>query len=486
MTENVIKTINGVKWTAIEKFSVQGVNFFIGIILARLLLPSDFGTIGMLAIFIAISTLFIDGGFSNALVRKLECSEIDYSTVFYCNILVSVACYFVLYFCSGLISSFFSLAILEPIIKVVSLNLIINSLIVVQIAKLNRSLNFKIQARINFVAAFLSGIIGIYLAYAGYGVWALVWQSVSNAIFRALGFYFHSKWIPLLVFSRQSFTELFSYGSKILMAGLLNTIYVNSTTMLIGKMYSATDLGYYTRGFHLAQFPSTNISGILQKVTFPLLAKLQNDDYRLISVYRKYIQVTSMGIFFLMMLLCALAHPLVILLFTSKWEGCVHILQIICFALMFDHISSINLNLLQVKGRSDLFLKLEVIKKTISLSFLLLAIPFGVLAICFSQVIYVQIAMFINTYYTGKLFGLKYTTQWRDFFPYLICSFISCVPSYLITFLPFPFFIQLIVGVLISTSLYVILLKIKKDKHLNIVNDILLNKVRITFKKKRI
>lgn len=448
------ETISGVKWTAIEKFSTQIVNFLLGLLLARLLSPSDFGTIGMLGIFMAISGTFIDSGFSNALIRKPEISDKDYSTAFYFNIVVGLLCYAIMFVCSPLIARFFDMPILNGIVKVYSVTLFINSLTSVQYAKLNRELNFKLQARISFVSALVTGILGVVLAYLGLGVWALVWQSIASAVLRAALLWIFAHWHPSSRFSKESFKYLFSYGSKLLASGLLHTIYSNISTLAIGKFYTSNDLGYYSRGNQFATLPSSNITGILQKVTFPLLAKIQDDDERLIAVYRKYIRVTSCGIFFLMTLLAALAKPLICLLLTDKWADAAIYCQLFCFALMFDHICQLNLNLLQVKGRSDLFLKLEVIKKSIAFVILCAAIPFGVTAICVSSIIYTQIAVFINTYYTGKLFGLGYLSQFKDYGKYLLAAVTVCVPVFFLNLIGLSDMLVLILGVVIAALLY--------------------------------
>jgi O-antigen/teichoic acid export membrane protein len=231
------------------------------------------------------------------------------------------------------------------------------------------------------------------------------------------------------------------------------------TTLVIGKFYSAADLAYYTRGHSMASLPSTNIIGIIQRVTFPIFAKIQNEDARLIGGYRKMICITSLVIFFGMTLMAAISKPLVVILLTEKWLSSVIFVQIFCFSLMFDHLNQLNLNLLQVKGRSDLFLKLEIIKKTISFSILIASIPLGVIAICISKVIYTQISVFINTYYTGKLFGLTYRQQFKDYIPYLLKAVVSCLPAYALTFVPISTYIQLGAGILLSFAIYYLILR---------------------------
>lgn len=419
----------------------------------------------MLAIFFAVSQTFIDSGFGNALVRKIDRTETDFSTVFYFNIVVSVACYILLFTIAPWVGSFFNMSILCPILRVQSINLILNSMMGIQVAKLTIDINFKALAKRSLWSSIVSGVFGIILAYNGFGVWALVYQSILSTFINLVFIWIYCKWKPRREFSWQSFRELFSYGSKLLLSGLLNTIYVNLTPIIIGKYFSPRDLGFYSRGTHLARYPGDNINGVLQRVTFPVFAKLQNDDEHLIHAYRKYISITSMCIFYGCVLMASIGKPLVLLLLSSKWAEAIIYLQIFSFSIMFDHINSINLNLLQVKGRSDLFLRLEIIKKTISTIILFASIPFGVIGICISKVIYTQIAVFINTYYTGKLFHLGYIDQFRDFGGYLILSIIACVPAYLLTFLDIPYIVTLILGASTSTILYFIFLRKNKYMH---------------------
>lgn len=457
------KAISGVKWNAIGRFSTQGVNFIIGLILARLLSPSDYGTVGMVGIFFAIAQTFIDSGFGSALIRKNDCNDADYSTAFYFNVLVGLVCSLLLSIGSPYIASFFKAPILVALIKVMSLNLFISSFAIVHTARLTHSVDFKSQSIINLVTAIISGSCGILLAYNGFGVWSLAFQHVIGSIVRVVLLVIITKWLPHFHFSKVSFKYLFGFGSKILISSLLHTIYSNLTTVLIGKFYNAKDLGFYTRGQTLAAFPSSNVNSIIQSVSYPVLAKMQDDENHMIDSYRKLISLTSMVIFFGMFLLAAIAEPLIKTLLTEKWLDAVKYLQIFCFAYMFDHLCSLNLNILYVKGYSNLVLRLEVVKKTISISMIFAAIPFGPFAICIAGALYTQIAVVINTYYTGKLFGLGYGKQVKDFIKYLIFSFISVIPAYLLTFLEMQCVLQLILGVVSSSLIYLLL--VCKDKY---------------------
>ena len=448
------KTVNGIKWSAIEKFSIQGILFIVGLVMARLLTPEDFGIMGMLTIFLSISQTFVDGGFSNALIRKIDRTEVDCSTVFFFNIVVGLLSFSVLYLCSPLIADFYNTPQLVDVTRVLALTLFLNSLIVVQVALFTIRIDFKTQAKINLIGVALSGGVGIYMAYTGYGVWSLVYQTVLRSAVNVFMYWFFAKWKPLCVFSISSFRALFSYGSKILASGLLHTFYQNMANMVIGKFYTVKDLGYYERGQQLGKLPEEATVSVFQRVAFPLLATLQNDEKRLIDTYRKLMKASSIIIFFVMLLLVALAKPLVIVLLTDKWDQAVIYLQLYCMANMFNHITRLNLILLQVKGRSDLFVKLEIIKKAISMLMLIAAAPLGIIAICISQIIYAQIAVFINTYYTKKYFDLGWLSQVRDFSKYLIMSIVACLPIYLLVLLNFPNLIILFGGPIIATFVY--------------------------------
>ncbi|WP_287678271.1 lipopolysaccharide biosynthesis protein [Bacteroides sp.] len=457
------KSISGIKWSAIERFGVQGIQFIISLILARILSPSDYGIIGMLTIFMAISQTIIDSGFSKALIQKQDRTETDFSTAFYFNIAVGIVCYIILFCLSPYIAEFFNEPILKDVLRVLAINIFINSLAIVPVAKLSINVDFKTQSKASIISAVVSGILGIVLAYRGIGVWALVVQSVSYSLINVVLLWYLLKWLPQCVYSWESFKNLFGYGSNILFASILHTIYTNFTTLAIGKFYSSKDLGFYTRGNQFPSILSLNITNILQRVTFPILSQIQNDTDRLIAVYREYIRVTSLGIFFLLSLLASLGKPLIIFLLTDKWAEAVIYLQIFCFSLMFDHICQINLNLLYVKGNTKYILRLEIIKKTISFIILLISIPFGVLAICISNVIYTQIAVYINTYYTGKFFKFGYVKQIKDFMPYLLISQIACIPCWILQATEIQPLLVLIVGGIISPIIYILILYIKKD-----------------------
>lgn len=455
------QTLSSAKWNGIEKLSIQGIQFLLTLVLARLLSPTDYGTIGMLTIFIEISQTFIDSGFQLALVRKTDVDEKDFSTAFYFNVIVAVFVYIILFIAAPYIGLFFKQDILCPILRIYAISLFINSLMVVQVAKLQISLDFMTLAKRNVTSVLISGIVGILLAYLGYGIWALVWQNITAATINLFFICYVCRWYPKYFFSKDAFNYLWNFGSRILGASLLSTIYKNMSTIAIGKFYSPQDLGYYSRGNQFAHVPTQTVNGILNTVTYPILSRIQDDDNRLISVYKKYIRMSSLTIFFMCGILSALAKPLIILMLTEKWSGSIIFLQLFALGCMFDHLNTINLNLLKVKGRSDLFLRLEIIKKIIAFSILCISIPLGVIAICIFKLLNNQIAIFINTYYTGKLFRYGYVEQWKDFLPYFFKTVIACLPAFALSFTSLSNIVTILIGTCTATMIYVFL--IRKD-----------------------
>jgi len=458
------QTLSGVKWTFIERFSIQFVTFFIGLVVARLLTPADYGIVGILSIFMTVSNVLIDGGIGNALVRKPDASEEDYYTAFYYNLTISIVCAVSLFFCSSLIAGYFNQPILSSITKWMSLELVLGSLGMIPGTKLYKNLEFKTLAKINFICAVISGLVGLAVAYAGGGVWALVIQGLVSITLGMCLKWIYNPCKLLFSFSRDSFRQLFGYGSKLTISSLLNTVYAEMTTFVIGKYYSASSLGNYTRGKSMASLPINIINEVVGKVTFPILAKIQDDDEHLIKIYREYIALIMMAVVFVCMLMAALAKPMILFLLTEKWVAAIVFVQIFAFAIMFDPICSLNLNLLQVKGRSDLFLKLDIIKKFIAVCILIAAIPFGVVAICISKVVYTQVAVVANTYYTGKLFGLGYWTQMKDYMPYILYSALACIPAIILSYSCTWHIVSLLLGSVIAIALYIFILTKQKDK----------------------
>ncbi|MBS1447181.1 MAG: lipopolysaccharide biosynthesis protein [Odoribacter sp.] len=458
MTESLKhKTLKGTIWSSIERFSVQGVQFIVMIIMARILTPEDYGLVGMLTIFITISQSLIDSGFSQALIRKRDRRQIDNSTVFYFNIAIGTILYLVLFFSAPLIANFYHEPQLIPITRVISLSVFINSLVVVQRALLTVEIDFKTQTKASFTAVISSGILGIWMVYDGYGVWAIVAQQLVNLSVNALLLWILSHWRPSLEYSWTSFRELFNFGSKLAGAGILDTLYKNIYLIIIGKIFKASDLGYYTRAQQFSEFPSSNLTGIIQRVTFPVLCSIQEDNERLKNVYRRFLRLSAFLIFPLMIGLAAVAHPLVILLLKEQWAFTAILLQILCFNMMWYPIHAINLNLLQVKGRSDLFLKLEVYKKIIGVTVLCVTVPMGLVAMCVGSVLNSLIALIINTYYTGKLIQVGFFSQMKDLMPTLFYSLSMGIVVYCIIYFIPENSLKLTVGILVGGIYFLVI-----------------------------
>ncbi len=447
------------------------------VIMARILTPADYGLVGMLTIFIAISQSLIDSGFSQALIRKQDRNEIDNSTVFYFNIGVGIILYLILFFCAPLIARFYQEPILTPLMRVIGLNLLLNSLAVVQRALLTINIDFKTQAKATFIGAIVSGAIGIALAYWGFGVWAIVAQQLSSAAVVTCILWILSKWKPIRAYSWASFRTLFNFGSKLLASGLLDTVYRNLYLIVIGKVFRASDLGYYTRAQQFSDFASSNVTGILQRVSYPVLCTIQDDDARLANVYRRLLRISAFIIFPLMMGLAAVAKPLVLTFLTSKWLFASTLLVPLCFAGMWYPVHSINLNLLQVKGRSDLFLRLEIIKKALGVAIICCTIPLGLLWMCWGLLLSSIIALIINTHYTGKLIHLGFLAQMRDLMATLLLSLAMGAAVYLTIFhLPLHPGLLLAIGIAEGILLYLAAARLMHFSELRELMDIVRRK----------
>ena len=416
------KAVRGMFWSSVERFSVQGIQFVVLVVMARLLTPADYGLVGMLAIFLAVSQSLVDSGFSQALIRKQDRTERDNSTVFYFNIAVGLVLYGLLFLSAPLVAGFYRTPELEPVMRVLCLGVVFNSLAVVQRALLTVRIDFKTQAKASLSGAVLSGVTGIWMASSGWGVWSIVAQQLLNLGVNTLLLWAFSGWRPRRAYSWSSFRELFSFGSKMLASGLLDVTYRNIYLITIGRLFTATNLGYYTRAHQFAEFPSSNLTGILQRVTYPVLCEIQDDDARLASAYRRFLRVSAFVIFPLMTGLAAVAEPLVLLLLKEQWLFAATLLQILCLAMMWYPVHAINLNLLQVKGRSDLFLRLEVIKKALGVGVLCVTIPLGLVPMCVGQIVTSFFSLVINTHYTGKLIRVGFLRQMGDLLPTLLLS----------------------------------------------------------------
>lgn len=467
------KTVKGVIWSSVERFSVQGVQFLVMLVIARLLDPKDFGLVGMLAIFLAVAQTLIDSGFSQALIRKQNRTEADNSTVFYFNIVVSTLLYLILYAVAPWVADFYNEPQLCRLMRVLCLVVVINGFAVVQRAIYTASIDFKTQAKASLIAAIFSGGIGIYLAISGYGVWTLVWQQLLNASINTALLWILSSWYPRWMYSWKSFRELFSFGSKLMAVGLIDTTYNNMYTLIIGKVFNATNLGYYYQADRFTQLPSSNITIILQRVIYPVLCGIQNNDERLREDYRKLLRMSAFIIFPLMCLLAGVADPLVALILGEKWQFTATLIVPLCFMMMWWPIHSINLSLLQVKGRSDLFLKLEVIKKIIGVCVLVISIQFDLLFMCYASIGTSILCLIINTYYTGKLIQVGFFIQMKDLSGTLLLSLLMFVGVYINMIFWDSIILQLVFGVFGGSVFYLCMSHVFKFEEVEYIKSII-------------
>lgn len=429
MTQTTLKqkTITGFFWSFIDSFANQILIFIIGIILARLLTPKEFGLIGMITIFISVSESFINSGFSQALIRKKTCSDTDLSTVFYFNIITGVLFFAILFFGAPAISRFFNEPQLKGLIRVLGTVLVIDALTIIQRTTLTRRIDFKLQTKVSVISIIFSGIVGIAMAFTGFGVWSLVAKTLSQRGMNSLLLWLFNKWRPLLIFSKESFRELFSFGSKLLASGLLDTIYRNIYYLVIGKYFSAQELGYYTRADQFKNLPSTNLNGIISRVSYPVLSQLQDDPEKLKTGYKKLIKNTMFITFLMMAGMAAVAEPMVITLIGEKWRPSIIYLQLLCFVGAMYPLHALNLNMLNVKGRSDLFLNLEIIKKILAIPTIIIGVIWGIKIMIFGMWINSFIAYYLNSYFSGRLINYPMKEQVKDILPGLIYALLMCV-----------------------------------------------------------
>lgn len=484
MTEQNLKskTKKGLVWSLLERIGTQGIQFFFSILLARILSPEDYGIIAMPLIFLTIAQVFINSGFGNALIRKTNLTEEDLSTAFYFNIGVGCVCYAVLFFSSPLIADFYNTPILSDLLKVSALATLFNPLCIVQQTILSRKLEFKTQAYISVSGQIVTGIIGLYLALNGYGVWSLVVQQVGGYVLRTALFWILGKWYPKTGWSWKSFEYLWGFGSKLLASALMDTVYNNIYPIVIGKFYTANALGEYSRAQHFADLPSQNLTGVLQRVTYPVLSTIQEENERLKANYRKMLRLSAFVIFPIMVGLSAAADPFIRVLLGDKWEGCIILLQIICFNLMWYPIHAINLNLLQVKGRSDLFLRLEIIKKIVGIVILVICVLHGIIWMAVGGVASSVFALLINTYYTGKMINVGFFKQMSDLLPILLISLIMWGAIVSINILISNSYVELLIDVTLGAIIYILssklFLKAELQEVLNLLPPLFKTKIK--------
>ena len=416
------KTVHGIFWNAVEKFSIQSVQFILGIVIARILSPRDFGLVGMLTIFLALAQVFIDSGFLKALIQKQDRTDADYSTVFYFNIFISIVLYIILFFCAPLIAGFYDISLLSSLTRVLSVVLIINAFTVVQTAQLMIRVDFKTIAKINFWAALGSGIIGIVAAYMGMGVWALVIQSISRSVLVVIGLWKTVRWLPLRVFSWISFHKLFRFGSKLLIAGSVSVVLNNIYSIVIGKLYLPRDLGYYTLANMFAELSSGTVGSVLQTVTYPMMSSLQQEKEQLRAVYIRLLKYTGMFVLPLMCMLALLAGPFIEVTLSDKWLPAASLLFWLALAYIFTPVSALNMNILNAVGRSDLYMKLDLSKVPLLIVMMVITFPISLQAVVMGRFVISFICFFINAYLPGKLLDYGAWKQITDLWKVILAT----------------------------------------------------------------
>lgn len=460
------KFFSGIFWTFAQNIAVRVLGVVFTIILARLLMPEDYGLIGMLSIFIAISDVFIQSGFGQALIQKKDCSDDDLSTAFYFNVGVSIFLYLILFATAPLIASFYHEPQLTILTRVLSLSLVFGSFNIVQQSMLTKEMNFKPLAIISLICTLISGIIGVVMAYWGFGVWSLVAQTLCAAFLRIIVFPFFSKWFPNKPFSWDSFRHLWGFGSKILVTGIIEVIIRNLSNIIIGRYYDKEQVGYFTKARSFADIPAMTLSSVLGTVTFPLLSEIHEDKTRHRTIYNKVTFNSILISFPLMILLALLAKPVVIILFTEKWLPCVPMLQAFLLARMFLPLNMINASVLQSTGETKLYMNLYFITGPITLIAVLISIPFGVLAMAWATLISSVLYYLTFSIVIGHKINYRFYRQLWDWRFVILSLIIMSVGVKVCIYFVSGLWIQLIIGGLAGLTIYLICCKV-----FNLVDD---------------
>jgi len=452
------KTIHALSWSFIESIVSLGAKFIVGIILARLLFPEQFGLIAMLSIFMEVIGAFIDSGFGSALIQKQDVTPTDINSIFYFNLLVGFASAGLLCLVAPWIAAFYKQPILTSLTRALSLTIVINSFGIIQRTILVKEINFKTQTKVSLIAGILSGIIGISLATNGYGVWSLVVQQISGSLIGTLAFWLYSPWRPALLFSFNSLRQMFGYGSRLLASGLLGQLFDNIYLLVIGKLFSATNLGYFTRAQTLQSLPGQTLASMVARVTFPVFSTIQDDPDRLKRGLKKALTMLVMVNFPMMLGIAAVARPLVLVLLTDKWAQCIPYLQLLCMVGLILPLHWMNLNVLQALGRSDLYLRLVIFNKILIVINVATTWRWGISAMIYGMIAIMIISYVLTSYSTGLLINYTTREQVRDVFYYLLNAVLMGCVVYAISLLHFfnlwlllP--TQIIIGVLVYIGL---------------------------------
>lgn len=421
------KSLSGFSWSFVRLFTVQVTGFIVQLILARVLLPEVFGLIAMLQLFIALGQTLMDGGMTSSLIRTKDVDQRDYSTVFFLNLSVSILVYILLFSFSNLIGNFYHQPALSLIVRIYGLSIIIQALVAVQLAIITKEMNFRLQLLLEIPSVLISCLLGIWMAYNGYGVWSLVWMYLLKSTLFTIQVWLFSNWKPSLVFDLGRLKKHFNFGYKLTLSSIINTIYDNIYTIIIGRNFSVSLLGFYDRANTLRLVPIQTLSTALGNVTYPLFSSIQDDDERLKNTYKKVMQQVIFIVAPLMFLAALIAKPLFNVLLTDKWLPSVQYFQLLCIASVLYPLHAYNLNILNVKGRSDLFLKLEIIKKIIVTISIFFIIPYGVIGLIYMQLILNAGMLYINSFYSGVLIKYNTLSQIRDIFPAIFSSIVTAI-----------------------------------------------------------
>lgn len=451
---NKKSVFSGLFWKFSERILAQGVSFVVSIVLARILMPEDYGVVAMVNIFIAIADVFVVSGFSTALIQKKDANDVDFSTILYCSLFVSVLIYIILYILAPYIAKFYSESVLTQVIRVFSLRMPLAAYNSVQHAYVSRHMLFKKFFYSTLIGTMISGIVGIFMAYAGFGVWALIAQYMTNSLIDIIVLSITINWKPKLLFSRNSAKTLMSYGSKVLVADLIGTVYNQLRSLIIGKFYSSTDLAYYNRGKKFPELITTNVDGTISSVLFPAMANFSDDKEKIRSIVGQAMRITSFVVFPIMLGMAAVAKPLVLVLLTEKWIEAVPYLQIVCLSGAINSVCNTNLQAIKAIGRSDVVLKLEFIKKPVGLLMVIFSIRFGVKAIAATLPLYGMYAAIVNMSPNKKLIDYGIIQQLRDLLPAILLSILMCSAVSVVGLLMIPPMLKLVLQVLIGAIVY--------------------------------
>lgn len=469
------KAIGGVFWTVVDTFVLKGLSFIAMIILARWLGPAEFGLVGMVAVFIAIGASLTDSGMSASLIRTKNADDKDFSTVFLLNLVLSGSVYLVLFFAAPFIADFFKQPVLVNVLRVYCLSFVIAAFSAVQLARLNSNMQFKKIAKLNIPGTVVGVLVGLLMGYWGYGVWAIVIMYLTTQLVQSISLWLSSNWRPTMQYSRERANYHFGFGYKLMLSGLLNTVFQNIYNVVIGRYYSVQELGYFERSKSFNNYPVTVITGVVSRVTYPLLAGIQDDSERVSQVYRKLMRMTFFIVSPLMLGAAAIAYPLFELVLGREWLPAVPFFQILCLASMFYPIHAFNLNVFKVYGRSDLFLKLEIVKKVLITIGLIVGFQFGIIGLVWSSVITNYIALFINTHYSAGMINYSGKKQFLDMIPTFITSGLMFGIVYLfLRFLPdLSAVFQIVIGGSIGFLLYLGMNKVMNAEPLNYLIELI-------------